>query len=161
TTLVEGLKSQSTRTEAPVEREVEATVEQTPQQMETAQKRAELALTPCDCLAPPQQPDEIGRLGPYRVLQVLGDGGMGGVFKAEDPKLKRLVALKVMKSEVAEEEISRQRFLREAQMTAALKNDHIITIYQVGEEKDVPFLAMEFLEGQSLDTWLKKGRKPT
>ena len=112
-------------------------------------------------LAPPQQPDEIGRLGGYRILEELGQGGMGVVFKAEDPKLKRLVALKVMRPYLAADPAARQRFLREAQSMAALRHDNIVTIYQVDEDDGVPFLAMEFLKGMPLDQWLAGGRKPS
>jgi hypothetical protein len=114
-----------------------------------------------DFLAPPQGPGEIGRLGGYRILKVLGGGGMGIVFLAEDLRLKRLVALKTMRPNVAESSAERQRFFREAQAAAAVKHDHVATIYQVGEEKGVPFLAMELLEGESLEERLKRqGRLP-
>jgi serine/threonine protein kinase len=109
-----------------------------------------------EVLAPPQQSDEIGRLGAYRVLKILGAGGMGIVFQAEDPQLRRQVALKVMKPSLANQAISRQRFLREAQATAQVRNDHVVTVYQVGEEGDAPYLAMEFLEGQTLESYLKR-----
>jgi serine/threonine protein kinase/Leucine-rich repeat (LRR) protein len=114
-----------------------------------------------DFLSAPQGPDELGRLGPYRVLKVLGAGGMGVVFEAEDPQLRRKVALKAMKPALAASATAKQRFVREAQSTAAIKHDHIVTIYQVGEDRGIPFLAMEFLEGAALDAWLKKGRQPT
>ncbi|MGH7226156.1 MAG: serine/threonine-protein kinase, partial [Gemmataceae bacterium] len=112
-------------------------------------------------LAPPQSPDEIGRLGGYRVLKILGAGGMGMVYHAEDVHLQRPIALKVMKPEVAKNPMARERFVREARAAAKLKSDHVVNIYQVGEERQVVFLAMEFLEGMSLDDWLKKGRKPS
>ena len=124
-----------------------------PPPLETTQERSLF-------LAPPQQPDEIGRLGGYRVLKELGRGGMGIVYKAEDPKLKRLVALKVMLPRLAADAAARQR-LREAQAMAAVHHDHIVTIYQVDEDNGVPFLAMEFLHGMPLDQWLKDGRKAT
>ena len=108
-----------------------------------------------------EAPGELGRLGHYRVLSLLGRGGMGMVFHAEDLNLRRSVALKVLSPALCGEVESRQRFLREARATAALRNDHIVTIYQVGQEKDVPFLAMEFLKGDSLDAWLARGTKPT
>ncbi len=111
-------------------------------------------------LRPPQQPDEIGGLGGYRVLKELGRGGMGAVFQAEDPKLKRLVALKVMLPRLAADAAARRRFLREAQAMAAVHHDHIVTIYQVDEADAVPFLAMEFLHGMPLDKWLNDGSKP-
>ncbi len=112
-----------------------------------------------DFLAPPQAPDEIGRLGPYRVLEVLGAGGMGVVFRAEDPHLGRLIALKVMRPALAASAGARQRFLREARAAAALKHDHVVTIHQVGEDRGVPFLAMEFLEGEPLDARLEREGK--
>lgn len=111
-------------------------------------------------LTPAQAPDEIGRLGSYRVLKLLGEGGMGLVFQAEDLHLQRPVALKVMKAEAARNPAARQRFLREARAAAALKHDNVITIYQVAEDRGVPFLAMEYLRGQSLDQWLCR-HKPT
>jgi len=114
-----------------------------------------------DFLAPRRGPGEIGWLGPYRVVRVLGVGGMGVVFQAEDPALKRLVALKAMKPSIAADAAARQRFLLEAQAAAAVKNDHVVTIYQVGEDRGVPYLAMEFLEGEPLDNWLKRGRQPS
>jgi serine/threonine protein kinase/Leucine-rich repeat (LRR) protein len=110
-------------------------------------------------LKPPQSPDEIGRLGAYRVLKVLGHGGMGMVFLAEDPRLKRTVALKVMLPEVAKKESARERFLREARAAAAIEHDHIITIYQVDEDRGVPFLAMPLLKGMSLENYLRKKGK--
>ena len=112
-----------------------------------------------DFLAPAQAPDELGRLGPYRVLKVLGAGGMGVVFQAEDPHLQRLVALKAMLPGLATSDSAKQRFLREARAAAALKHDHIVTIHQVGEDRGAPYLAMEFLEGEPLDDRLKREGK--
>jgi LSD1 subclass zinc finger protein len=112
-----------------------------------------------DFLAPAQSPDELGRLGPYRVLRVLGAGGMGVVFQAEDPHLQRLVALKAILPGLAASDSAKQRFLREARAAAALKHDHIVTIHQVGEDRGAPFLAMEFLEGEPLDDRLKREGK--
>jgi formylglycine-generating enzyme required for sulfatase activity len=112
-------------------------------------------------LAPPQAPDELGRLGPYRVLKVLGSGGMGVVFRAEDPQLGRHVAVKAMLPILVANDRARQRFLREARAAAAIKHDHIVTIHQVGEDHGVPFLAMEFLEGEPLDARLaREGKLP-
>jgi serine/threonine protein kinase len=110
-------------------------------------------------LTAPQAADELGRLGEYRILAKLGEGGMGYVFRGEDPALQRLVALKVMRPEVAAKEKAAERFLREGRAAAGLKSDHIITIYQVGRANDVPFLAMEFLEGESLEDWISRKRR--
>jgi serine/threonine protein kinase/formylglycine-generating enzyme required for sulfatase activity len=110
-------------------------------------------------LQPAEQADEIGRLGHYRILQVLGRGGMGAVFLAEDPKLGRKVALKVMLPKIASIPAARDRFLREAKAAASLKNDHIVTVYQVDEFNGVPFLAMELLQGESLEDALRVKRR--
>src|SRR5207302_11179012 len=107
-------------------------------------------------LAPPQAAGELGRLGPYRVLRVLGQGGMGVVFVAEDTRLGRQVALKVMLPEMANKPAARERFLREARTAATLEHDHIVAIYQVDEDRGVPFIAMPLLKGLSLDDWLKQ-----
>jgi formylglycine-generating enzyme required for sulfatase activity/serine/threonine protein kinase len=115
--------------------------------------------TSYDFLAPPQAPDEIGRLGPYRVLQVLGQGGMGMVFKAEDPRLDRLCALKTMLPEIARKPAMKERFLREAKAAAKIEHDHIIPIYQVDEAGGVPYISMPFLKGASLEDYLKQKEK--
>jgi WD40 repeat protein len=107
-------------------------------------------------LAPAAGPGEIGRLGGYRVLKVLGTGGMGVVFHAEDTQLKRAVALKAMLPHLAVSPSARQRFLQEAQATAAIEHDHIVPIYCVGEDRGVPFLAMPLLKGEALDVRLRR-----
>ncbi len=101
------------------------------------------------------------QLGAYRLSRKLGEGGMGAVFLAEDLTLHRQVALKVMRPDANAGFESGQRFLREARSMAALKHDNIVTIYSVGEDKGIPFLAMELLKGTSLDAFLKSGRPLT
>ena len=113
-----------------------------------------------DFLAPAQRPDELGRLGAYRVLKVLGRGGMGVVFLAEDAQLQRPVALKVMLPEIAQKATARERFLREGRAAAGIEHDHIVTIHHVSEENGVPFLVMPLLKGESLDDRLKQGEQP-
>ena len=108
-----------------------------------------------DFLLPAQRPDEIGRLGPFRVLHVLGKGGMGMVFLAHDPRLDRQVALKVMLPRFAANETAKLRFLREARTAARVKSDHIVHIYEVEESRGVPYLAMELMEGKPLDQFLQ------
>ncbi len=115
---------------------------------------------PFDFLAPPLDPQSLGRLGNYRVVKLLGAGGMGLVFQAEDSQLLRPVALKVVRPELAKNAALRERFLREAQAMAALKCDHVVVVHQVGEVNNLPFLAMEFLEGESLEQFFQKGRRP-
>jgi serine/threonine protein kinase len=107
-----------------------------------------------------EEQDDLGCLGPYRLLRILGGGGMGIVVEAEDPQLKRKVALKVMRASIAANPSQRQRFLREAQAAAAIENDHIVPIFHVGEDRGVPYLAMPFLRGQSLNDVLRTGRLP-
>jgi WD40 repeat protein len=104
-----------------------------------------------DFLAPPEAPDGLGRLGPYRVRRVLGKGGMGIVFHAEDPQLGRPVALKAMLPALAASDDARQRFLREGRAAAAINHDHVVPVFHVGEDRGVPFLAMPLLEGESLE----------
>src|SRR5262249_16835012 len=70
-------------------------------------------------------------------------------------------ALKVMRPEVAEIPLQQERFLREARATAKIENDHIVTIYYVGEENGAPFLAMQLLQGESMESWLQRGQRPT
>jgi len=110
-------------------------------------------------LAAPESPDEIGRLGRYRIRRILGAGGMGVVLEAEDPQLKRLAALKVMRPSLAASESARARFLREARAAAAVHHDHVITIYEVGQEGTLPYLAMELLAGETLAARLSREKK--
>lgn len=107
------------------------------------------------CPTPVEELDGMGQLGPYRILRQLGVGGMGRVFEAEDVDLRRRVALKVPSPETAANPIARARFLREARAAASLRNDHIVTVFQVGEDRGVPYLAMELLTGVSLEDRLR------
>jgi urea transport system substrate-binding protein len=108
-------------------------------------------------LDPPRGPGEVGRLGHYRILGLLGEGGMAYVFDAEDTRLLRPVALKVLKAG-ADDPTRRQRLLDEARAVAALPHEHIITIYYVGEIRDVVYIALERLRGASLEQRLRRER---
>src|SRR5581483_11032186 len=113
------------------------------------------ALRPYPFLDPPKEADEVGRLGDYRVFRLLGSGGMGYVFEAEELALHRRVALKVLKPELAAEQGNRERFLREARAAAAINSDHVVTIYQIGDG-ELPYLVMPFLEGESLQSRIER-----
>ncbi|HYV38353.1 MAG TPA: ABC transporter substrate-binding protein, partial [Gemmataceae bacterium] len=109
-------------------------------------------------LDPANEPGEMGWFGNYRILALLGQGGMGMVFRAEDPRLRRTVAMKIMMPDIAQNGVARQRFLREARATAAIRSDHIVAIYEIGQHNDVPFLVTELLLGQTLDACLRQGQ---
>ncbi len=111
-------------------------------------------------LRPPEQPGGAFLLGPYRVLGVLGRGGMGVVFDAEDPHLDRRVALKALLPEVAGNPAARARFVREARLQAKVQHDHVAAIFQVGEDAGTPFLAMPLLKGLTLNDALKANPRP-
>jgi serine/threonine protein kinase/Tol biopolymer transport system component len=128
------------------------------QEVDKHRRKASVEELVAQCLGPAEAAGELGRLGGYRVLRVLGKGGMGIVCQAEDSALKRLVALKVM-NPASSSVASRGRFLREAQAMAAVHHDNVVTIFQVGEDRGAPFLAMELLEGQSLADRLRAENK--
>lgn len=102
-----------------------------------------------------EHPRNIGR---YQVQRLLGQGAMGSVYLAEDPMLKRRLAIKVVRAIGEERDLALDRFKREAEISAQLNHPNVVTIYDVGEEEDLgPFLAMEYVEGQSLGKYIREG----
>ncbi|OWK45593.1 serine/threonine-protein kinase [Fimbriiglobus ruber] len=106
-------------------------------------------------LAPSSRPDSLGRIGHYEVLQVLGRGGFGIVFRAFDDVLHRVVAVKVLAPHVAATSPARKRFLREARWSAAVRHENVVQVYEVGEQP-LPYLVMEFIPGESLQALLDR-----
>ena len=104
--------------------------------------------------------DHLGTIGHYKVVRELGKGGMGYVFLAEDVRLKREVALKVMNQKIAATPGSRKRFISEARAMAAVHHDNVATIFEVGEYKGTPYMAMELLEGSTLESLSEEERRP-
>ena len=112
-----------------------------------------------DVLGPSRPGAELEGLESFQVVRLLGGGGMGSVYVAIGCQLGRPVALKVMRAHVADVKKARERFVREARAAAALTNDHIVRIYQVGEHKGIPYLTMPLLHGQTLNERLKEGTR--
>jgi len=100
------------------------------------------------------------KLGSYEILQSIGAGGMGEVYKATDMRLGRPVAIKVLPSQFSNQEEFKQRFEREAQTIAGLTHPHVCTLYDVGQQGGVSFLVMEYLEGETLAARLERGALP-
>ncbi len=101
-------------------------------------------------LEPPDDGDHLAQLGPYRITAIIGQGGMGIVLKAYEPSLKRTIALKLLRPELARDDVALNRFKREAQAAAALHHPNIMTVHAVGEEDGTHYIAMEYIEGPSL-----------
>src|SRR5262245_10236946 len=103
-------------------------------------------------------PDPSGRFGRYEVRSVLGHGGMGRIFLAFDPTLDRLLAVKVLQGD--NEELH-ERFLREARAVARLNHPNIVTIFDVGVHDGLPFIAMEYVPGETLASVIRNARPLT
>ncbi len=106
-----------------------------------------------------QPGDQLGR---YSIVELLGKGAMGAVYEAQDPQLHRRVAIKVLRPDTqwrgGQEELQ-QRLLREAQAMARLSHPSVVAVHDVGAFQDRVFIAMELVEGQTLDRWLREARR--
>ncbi len=100
------------------------------------------------------------RLGPYEILSAVGAGGMGEVFRARDTRLQRIVAVKVIRHDLSDQQELQHRFDREARLISGLDHPHICKLFDVGHERDLNFLVMEYLEGESLADRLARGPLP-
>jgi serine/threonine protein kinase len=98
------------------------------------------------------------RLGPYEILEPLGSGGMGEVYRARDARLGRTVAIKVLRHDLAAEADRIERFEREARSASALNHPNIVTIHDVGVEGPTSYIAMEWVDGVSLRELTADGR---
>ena len=104
---------------------------------------------PAECLTTATRPDSLGRLAHYEILERLGRGAFGAVFRAFDEKLHRIVAVKVLAPVLANSLVARQRFLQEARAAAKIRHENVVAIYAV-EEQPLPFLVIEYIPGRSL-----------
>src|SRR6266700_2046559 len=96
----------------------------------------------------------------YRIIEPIGAGGMGAVYKAYDKKLQRVVALKLLPPEYVSQPDRRRRFFQEARAASALNHPHILTVYEVGEDEGKPYIAMEYVEGETLRQKIKARALP-
>ncbi|MFN7936902.1 MAG: protein kinase [Bryobacteraceae bacterium] len=100
------------------------------------------------------------KLSHYEILGPIGAGGMGEVYKARDTRLDRFVAIKVLPEHIASRDDLKARFEREARAVASLNHPHICVLYDIGEERGVQYMALEYLEGETLDARLERGALP-
>src|SRR5436190_18439054 len=98
----------------------------------------------------------LNQIGKYRIVERVGEGAMGVVYRALDPVLNRTVAIKVMSDALARDDELRGRFLREAQAAGSLQHPNVITIYDFGEIDGHLFIAMEYVEGADLEALLRR-----
>jgi formylglycine-generating enzyme required for sulfatase activity/serine/threonine protein kinase len=110
---------------------------------------------PLGFLEPATRSDSLGRIGHYEVLQVLGQGGFGIVFRAFDEVLHRVVAVKVLSPQLAATSPARKRFLREARSSAQVRHENVVQVYEVGEQP-LPYIVMEFIPGETLQQRLDR-----
>ncbi|MBK8235532.1 MAG: protein kinase [Deltaproteobacteria bacterium] len=103
-----------------------------------------------------EEPVAVGR---YRIIERIGTGGMGLVYSAHDDELDRPVAIKILRADLMPGSVGRQRLLREAQATARLSHPNVVHVYEVGQERDQVFMAMELVRGETLRAWRASGKR--
>ncbi|HEX2310354.1 MAG TPA: serine/threonine-protein kinase, partial [Vicinamibacterales bacterium] len=103
----------------------------------------------------------VSTIGRYQIVERLGQGGMGVVYRAYDPQIERTVAIKVISAQLVDQPEHRERFFREARAAGRLTHRNIITIFDLGEDQGQPYIAMEYVEGQPLDVRLRTGEPLT
>jgi serine/threonine protein kinase/tetratricopeptide (TPR) repeat protein len=103
----------------------------------------------------------VSTIGRYQIVERLGQGGMGVVYRAYDPQIERTVAIKVISAQLVDQPEHRERFFREARAAGRLTHRNIITIFDLGEDQGQPYIAMEYVEGQPLDVRLRAGEPLT
>jgi WD40 repeat protein len=116
-----------------------------------------------DFLEPSDDPAFLGRLGHFDVARLIGRGGMGFVFEAHDRYLHREVAIKVLDPQLANDDVAKQRFCREARAAASISHDHVVPVYQVEKMADgrLPFLVMQLIQGETLEKKIsREGKLP-
>jgi hypothetical protein len=116
---------------------------------------------PVGLLEPPDQSGQLGKLGSYDVLRLIGRGGMGIVFLARDRALDRLVAIKLLLPDMAASGAARRRFAREAKAAAAVVHEHVVAIHAVDTlPSGVPYLVMQYIAGKSVQELIDRGKAP-
>ncbi len=107
-------------------------------------------------LDPPQFPDELGKIGRFRIIEFLASGGMGLVFRAVDPDLDREVCVKLLSPSLEFNAEAKSRFERESREASRMGSERIVTVLEVGRQRGLPFFVMPMLEGMSLRSMLDK-----
>src|SRR5215472_2368746 len=100
------------------------------------------------------------RLGPYEILQPIGAGGMGEVYRARDTRLERTVAVKILPPHLSSDPVRKQRFEREAKIVSNLNHPHICVLHDIGSQDGIDYFVMECVQGETLAERLQKGPLP-